>query len=118
MILQKQDLSETWKEMENLYNSKLARQIGVSNFNSSLLRQTISSCKIVHANQIELHPYLTQENMLKLCKEYNMEVIAYSPLGAKSYIELDMANEFQDLCNHKTINNIALHYLKHLFKYY
>ncbi len=113
MILQKQDLSETWKEMENLYTSKLARQIGVSNFSSSLLRQIVNCCKIApHANQIELHPYLTQQNMLKLCREYNMEVIAYSPLGAKSYIELNMANEFQDLCNHKTINNIALHYSK------
>jgi len=113
MILQKQDLSETWEEMEKIYTLKLSRQIGVSNFSSSLLRQIVNSCKIApHANQIELHPYLTQQNMLKLCREYNMEVIAYSPLGAKSYIELAMANEFQDLCNHKTINNIALYYSK------
>ena len=113
MILQKQDLSKTWKEMEKLYNQKLAKQIGVSNFNSSLLRQIINASEIVpHAIQIELHPYLIQDNMLKLCNEYNIEVIAYSPLGAKSYIELDMANKFQDLCIHKTIYNLALHYCK------
>ena len=113
MILQKQDLSETWKEMENLYNKNFARQIGVSNFNSSLLRQIINTCKIIpHAIQIELHPYLAQDNMLKLCKEYNMQIIGFSPLGAKSYIELNMANKLQDLCNHETIKNIALFYSK------
>ena len=113
MILQEQDLTDTWREMENIYNLGLSKQIGVSNFNSSLLRQIVNTSKIVpHAIQIELHPYLIQKNMLKLCKEYNMEVIAYSPLGAKSYLELNMATELQDLTKHDLIIHLSKYYKK------
>jgi aldehyde reductase len=32
-------------------------------------------------NQIEYHPYLTQENMIKLCKEKDIQIMGYSPFG-------------------------------------
>lgn len=114
MILENQDLGETWKEMENLVKSNLVKDIGVSNFNSALLRQIMNTSEIKpSAIQIELHPYLSQKNMLKLCQEtYNLEVIAYSPLGAKSYLELNMSKENQDLSNHDVIKVIAEKYRK------
>ena len=114
MILENQDLGETWKEMENLVKSNLVKDIGVCNFNSALLRQIMNTSEIKpSAIQIELHPYLSQKNMLKLCQEtYNLEVIAYSPLGAKSYLELNMSKENQDLSNHDVIKVIAEKYSK------
>ena len=114
MILENQDLGETWKEMENLVKSNLVKNIGVCNFNSALLRQIMNTSEIKpSAIQIELHPYLSQKNMLKLCQEtFNLEVIAYSPLGAKSYLELNMSKENQDLSNHKVIKEIADKYSK------
>ena len=39
MVLVKQDLLQTWKGLEKLYKKKLVKQIGVSNYNSVLLRQ-------------------------------------------------------------------------------
>ena len=113
MVLYSQDLSLTWKSMEKLYKNGLIRQIGISNFNSSLLRQLINSSSIKpHAIQIELHPYLTQQRMIKLCEEYKMDIYAYSPLGAKSYIELNMAEPIQDLTNHSLIHSISKKYNK------
>ena len=114
MVLENQDLGETWKEMENLVESNLVKDIGVSNFNSALLRQIINTSKVKpSAIQIELHPYLSQKNMLKLCQEtFNLEVIAYSPLGAKSYLELNMSKENQDLSKHDVIKMLAEKYCK------
>ncbi len=108
MVLQPQDLSETWKAMEELYQQKLVKSIGVSNFNSALLRQIINSSSIPpEAIQIELHPYLSQERMLTMCRQLQIPVIAYSPLGAKSYIELEMATNLQDLCSHQIILQLS-----------
>jgi D-xylose reductase len=40
---------------------------------------------------VELHPYLTQEKLLRSCKENRIPVTGFSPLGALSYVELGMA---------------------------
>ena len=85
-------LHETWHAMEELVNEGLVRHIGVCNYNSALIHDLISYARIKPANlQIELHPYLTQENMLKLCKQYDISVTGFSPLGALSYVPIGMA---------------------------
>ena len=113
MVLCSQDLTETWKAMEELYNTKLVRYIGISNFNSSILRQIINTSSIKpHVIQLELHPYLSQPRMIKLCQDLKINIQAYSPLGAKSYIELNMANTLQDLTNNLLIIEISKKYNK------
>ena len=113
MNLIKYDISKTWKELEKLYRKKLVKKIGVCNFNSSLLRQLINSSDIPpHAIQIELHPYLSQQNMLKLSKSYKLEISGFSPLGAKSYFELGMAKDHQDLVHNDVVKNLAMYYSK------
>jgi len=81
--LDEQPLDETWSAMEQLVDRGLVRQIGVSNFSILKLEQISSSCRIHPAiNQVELHPYLQQREMLHYCKKKGIQLVAYSPLGS------------------------------------
>ncbi len=85
-------LSDTWKAMETLVDSGLTRHIGVCNYGVSLMRDLLNYARISPAVlQIESHPYLTQEKLIRFCAEEDIAVTAFSPLGALSYLELDMA---------------------------
>lgn len=68
--------------MEKLSKEK-TRAIGVSNFNIAKLEKLAKTQKIVPAaNQVELHPFLPQEELVQYCKEKGILIIAYSPLGS------------------------------------
>jgi D-xylose reductase len=83
---------ETWTAMEELKSSGVAKHIGVCNLNVQALTEIFSYCQIRPENlQIELHPYLTQAALVAFCKREGVSVTAFSPLGASSYIELNMA---------------------------
>jgi D-xylose reductase len=92
MQLDRVPLSETWGAMEQLVENRLTRQIGVCNYSTGLLHDLMSYARIKPAMlQIEAHPYLTQEALLRTAQGYDIAVTAFSPLGASSYIELDAA---------------------------
>ncbi len=94
MELDSVPLSETWSAMEGLVESGLTRKIGVCNYNTGLLHDLMSYARIKPAMlQIESHPYLTQEALLRTAQSYNIAVTAFSPLGALSYVSIDMATE-------------------------
>jgi alcohol dehydrogenase (NADP+) len=76
-------LAETWQAMEKMVKKGLCRHIGVCNFNRRWLGELLDNASIPPAmNQIELHPYLQQEQMLQYCAAHNILVTAYSPLGS------------------------------------
>lgn len=86
-------LHETWRAMEALKDSGRVSHIGVCNYNTGLLHDLMSYARIrPEMLQIESHPYLTQERLIRLARNYGMDVTAFSPLGALSYVELDMAS--------------------------
>jgi D-xylose reductase len=85
-------LAETWQAMEKLVAAGLVRNIGVCNFNCALLRDLLTHAVIRPAVlQVELHPYLTQEKLLRFCGQQAIAVTGFSPLGAVSYLPLGMA---------------------------
>jgi diketogulonate reductase-like aldo/keto reductase len=85
-------IAETWAAMEDLVEAGLVRNIGVCNFNVALLRDLLSYAKIPPAVlQVELHPYLAQPKLLRFCREQQIAVTGFSPLGAASYVSLGMA---------------------------
>ena len=85
-------LYETWAAMEECATVGLTKEIGVCNYNTGLMHDLMSYAKIKPGClQVESHPYLTQPRLMRLCHEYDIQVTAFSPLGALSYLELDMA---------------------------
>ena len=100
--------AETWGAMEELVSAGLVKRIGVCNLNISMLRNLLADCRVrptVH--QIELHPYLTQQRMIRYCREEEIAVTAFSPLGADSYIPLDMASEDEAVMKNPVVTQIA-----------
>ncbi|SEJ62470.1 alcohol dehydrogenase (NADP+) [Cyclobacterium xiamenense] len=76
-------LADTWAGMEALKRAGKARHIGVSNFNQKKITEVLESCQVTpEMNQIELHPYLPQNELVTFCKENGLQVTAYSPLGS------------------------------------
>jgi L-glyceraldehyde reductase len=72
---------DTWKAMIALPKSKV-KSIGVSNFTIEHLDCIIKATGVVPVvNQIEAHPLLPQDDLLKYCNEKNIHITAYSPLG-------------------------------------
>ena len=99
---------ETWRAMEQLVDEGLVKEIGVCNFGTSLLRDLMSQATIPPAMlQVEMHPYLTQDKLLRYCKESGIAVTAFSPLGAQSYYQLQMADSSESLLEHDLISSIA-----------
>lgn len=76
-------LSETWKGLEAAMQQKHCRHIGVSNFGIRKLLDLTSVARIKpEVNQIELHPYLPQRELVETCEAQGVHVTAYSPLGS------------------------------------
>ena len=74
--------AESWRAMEELLEAGRIRAIGVSNFFPRHMDALLKTAKIVpHVNQIRLCPGDAQEDVVAYCKERQMVVEAYSPLG-------------------------------------
>jgi methylglyoxal/glyoxal reductase len=72
---------ETWRAMIKLLHQGKARAIGVSNYSIRELNKLLDKSDIVPAvNQVEFHPFLYQEELLRFCKNNNIQLEAYSPL--------------------------------------
>ncbi|TDZ75065.1 D-galacturonate reductase [Colletotrichum trifolii] len=82
-ILRDFDHVETWKSVEKLVETGKVRSIGVCNYSKKYLDQLLPRAKIVPAvNQIENHPSLPQQEIVDLCREKGIHIMAYSPLGS------------------------------------
>lgn len=103
-------LIDTYRALEKCVDEGLIKSIGVSNFNGSLVQDLLRGARIKPvALQIEHHPYLTQENLVKYCKNVGIQVVAYSSFGPQSFIELDseLAKTTPTLFRNDTVKLIA-----------
>lgn len=75
-------IEDTWKALEECVDEGLVRGIGLSNFNIRRIQEVLDIARIKPVNlQVELHPYLPQDELLKFCRDNEIAVTAYSPLG-------------------------------------
>jgi 2,5-diketo-D-gluconate reductase A len=76
------DYVSTWQTLEEFYRDGRSRSIGVSNFQPHHLRRLHQYCEIPPAvDQVEMHPYLTNEEVRAFCAEHQMAIEAWSPLA-------------------------------------
>ena len=76
------DFVSTWRTLEEFYRAGRARSIGVSNFQPHHLRRLHQETEVPPAvNQIEVHPFLTQDEVRGFCAEHGIAVEAWSPIG-------------------------------------
>jgi len=82
------DYVSTWKTLEEFYREGRARSIGVSNFQPRHLRRLHAEADIPPAvNQIEVNPYLTQDDVRAFCAEHQIAIEAWSPLGRGNVLD-------------------------------
>lgn len=73
---------DSWRAMEKLQAEGLIRSIGVSNFHGHHIDEILKVSSVVPAvNQIELHPWLTQEAMVEYDASHGIITQAWSPLA-------------------------------------
>jgi len=106
--LQNTPIQETWQALENLVDAELVKNIGVSNMQGSLIIDVFRYARIPpQVLQIEHHPYLTQEPLIKLANTLGLAVTAYSSFGPQSFLELNMGRGVQSLLEHAVIGSTA-----------
>lgn len=77
-----------WETLIEMRDKGLVKSIGVSNFEEEHLFKIISATGVIPAvNQIELHPYLQQEELSSINAEHGILTEAWSPLGQGQALE-------------------------------
>jgi 2,5-diketo-D-gluconate reductase A len=73
---------ETWKAFEELYQQGRVGAIGVSNFTVAHLQRLLDECDVVPAvNQVELNPYLQQQELRAFHAQHDIRTEAWAPIG-------------------------------------
>lgn len=87
------DYVDTWHAMEEIYRSGRARAIGVSNFKPHHLRRLLQRTTVVPAvNQIEVHPYLSQDEARAVNAEHGVATEAWSPIAQGQVLDDPVIN--------------------------
>jgi D-xylose reductase len=101
-------LAETWGATEDLVAAGLVRRIGVCNVGTAMLRDLLSYARVRPAVlQVELHPFLMQEKLVRFARENGVAVTAFSPLAAQSYHELGMAGVGESVLDEAVVRAAA-----------
>jgi len=76
---------KTWHEMQKLLATGKAKAIGLSNSSIEFIKDLLAdplTTVTPAVNQVELHPYLPQHELVQFAKEKGIILTAYSPLGS------------------------------------
>ncbi len=91
---------ETWKAFEYLYNEGYVKAIGVCNFKKNQLEELLKTAIIKPmVNQIEFHVGFRQEETVDYCKENDILVEAWSPLGSGKMLKSEELKTMADKYN-------------------
>lgn len=101
---------ESWKAMEEIYESGKARAIGISNFAPEHIQPILDQCNIVPmVNQVSYHIGNRQEHIVAKCKEHHIQLMAYSPLATGGLVNDPYVAKIAEKYN-ATIPQICVRY--------
>ncbi|KAK1758927.1 NADP-dependent oxidoreductase domain-containing protein [Echria macrotheca] len=94
----------TWRAMEGLVDAGLARAIGVSNWTVAGLKELLAYARIPPAvNQVEIHPFLPNTELVEFCFANGILPAAYSPLGSQNQVP----STGETVRENKALNEVA-----------
>lgn len=100
--------SHTWRAMEELYEAGKIKAIGVCNFKKHHLEELMETARIKPmVNQIQLHPELIEKELVKYCKEQDIQIISWGPLMRGKIFTIPLLKELSYKYN-KTISQLTL----------
>ncbi|WP_179352329.1 aldo/keto reductase [Winogradskyella vidalii] len=99
---------DTWRAMETLYEQGKIKAIGVSNFLQFQLEDLMAFSHIKPmVNQVEFHPFLTQESLQRFCKKEEIQYQSWFPLMHGEAFKIEIFQKLADKY-HRTIAQILL----------
>lgn len=108
LSLEEVPIIETWEAMLEAKNNGLVKHLGVSNFSSKKLEDLIGKTNDApEVNQVELHPFLQQNDLLDFCKLHEITLTAYSPLGSGDRSAQMKAVDEPSLLENEVVQKIA-----------
>jgi len=85
---------KTWRQMEQLVELGLVKNIGTSNMTIPKMKLLLSDCKIKPAcSEMEIHPHFQQKELFEYCLNESIQPIGYSPLGSPGRPERDKTGD-------------------------
>lgn len=101
-------LLETWRALEACQQAGLTTHIGVSNFSARKIEDLADQATVpISVNQVELHPYLAQDDLVTRCAARGVHCTAYSPLGSPDRPDALKKSGEPDLLAHPVIGDLA-----------
>ncbi len=105
---------QSWKAMEDLYAQGRVKSIGVSNFLPHHLMNIMEEAEIMPmVDQLEIHPGYIQYPAIQYCKEHNIIVEAWSPIGRGRVLKEPLLIELAKKYN-KNVGQICLKFVLQL----
>ncbi|WKX91631.1 hypothetical protein Q1695_010005 [Nippostrongylus brasiliensis] len=81
-------VEDIWRGLEGVYNKKLTKAIGVSNWSIEQVERAMKVAKVpIHNHQVELHLYWPQFDLHEQCKKHNISLTSYASLGSPGRVK-------------------------------
>ncbi|KAI1727002.1 aldo/keto reductase family domain-containing protein [Ditylenchus destructor] len=106
-------LIDIWRVLEEYYKKGVLKAIGISNFSTKQIQELYDRAEIKpHNLQNEIHILWPQSDTVKLCRELNISITAFAPLGSPGSAHIRGAKLDSDCLGHPLVKELACKYNK------
>jgi len=112
------DHREMWKALEDAVDAGLVKEIGLSNFDNSQVQYILDECRIKpFNNQVEIHPWIDQSELVEFHKRNDISVTSFMSLGRAGRSAAHGGNLFENELLEKIAKNYNVTIAQLLLKY-